>query len=710
MKGIANVNPFNISSSTGANLLTILQSGYIGIGTSSPTYMLSLKSQANVNPFQIASSSGSDMLVLDTVGRFGIATSSPNYTFDMKGIANVNPFNISSSTGANLFTILQNGNVGIGTSTPGSKLSLTGTSPNDVLQIASSSGASMLAINSGGLISFGLADNSSTSMTISEGSNAYFTFDTSDSAEKIIFGKDLEIGPLNIDANSGAVNFANMDITSLAPTSSAQSLSIALDGSPVLTAYTEAQGANGQWQNSRVGIATTSPVAMLSIAGNASTSGPMLMIASSTLDIMTVMGNGLVGIGTTTPTSSLEVYRLATSTLTITTASSSAVDPILSFRTGANPSENFKMFVDDSDSDKLVIATSTSSNILTITQNALMGIGTSTPTGIFSIATSTGAGLFHVDKSGNVGISSSSPVYLLSMESSGGGYYDVSDHQWHNGSTRAIKQDISTLAVNEEEELLRILNQLEITKFRFITDVQQNGSSAIWYYGVIADTTTTPDFLTGQGRNGLSSGGAIQYLLSVAQALNKKIDKLEATLANPTSTSYLTVKETITGQLTVELTPQSLKTALSGLGLQVSEDGSLSVVKLQTQQLEVGTQERPGGVTLYDKNTKQPYCLEIIDGQVKTTSGKCQIPYILQQSLNQVFSETSNPEIAPFPDPEPQNVEAPSMEISPISESAPESPAQQPLLEESAPTIEFIPVSEAQNLEDSGTELIDSSN
>ncbi|MDD5146847.1 MAG: hypothetical protein PHN39_03885, partial [Candidatus Pacebacteria bacterium] len=93
-----------------------------------------------------------------------------------------------------------------------------------------------------------------------------------------------------------------------------------------------------------------------------------------------------VGVGTTTPVSSLELWRLATSTLTITSASSTAGDSVLSFRTGVSPSENFKIYVDDSDSDKLVIATSTSGNLLTIMQNGYVGIGTTTPGSLFSIA------------------------------------------------------------------------------------------------------------------------------------------------------------------------------------------------------------------------------------------------------------------------------------------------------------------------------------
>ncbi len=45
--------------------------------------------------------------------------------------------------------------------------------------------------------------------------------------------------------------------------------------------------------------------------------------------------------------------------------------------------------------------------------------------------------------------------------------------------------------------------------------------------------------------------------------------------------------------------------------------------EVKTQKLEVGTAENPQGITLYDEDTKAPYCLKIKNGATISTAGKC---------------------------------------------------------------------------------------
>lgn len=63
---------------------------------------------------------------------------------------------------------------------------------------------------------------------------------------------------------------------------------------------------------------------------------------------------------------------------------------------------------------------------------------------------------------GNVGIGKTGPGYLLDMESSGGGYYSSSDHQWHNGSSSRWKENISNINSG-----LNIIRQLRPVEFKW---------------------------------------------------------------------------------------------------------------------------------------------------------------------------------------------------------------------------------------------------
>jgi hypothetical protein len=111
-----------------------------------------------------------------------------------------------------------------------------------------------------------------------------------------------------------------MIISTTTATSTAESLSVSIDGNAILTVYAEAGGeTNGQALNRRVGInTTTTPTAVLSIKGNASTSGALLKISTSTLDTFYIDDAGKIGIGTSTPTSLFSVgSQTATTTITV---------------------------------------------------------------------------------------------------------------------------------------------------------------------------------------------------------------------------------------------------------------------------------------------------------------------------------------------------------------------------------------------------------
>jgi len=99
------------------------------------------------------------------------------------------------------------------------------------------------------------------------------------------------------------------------------------------------------------------------------------------------------------------------------------------------------------------------------------------------------------------------------------------------------------------------------------------------------------------------------------------------------------------------------KNFADNLDMVIEADGSLVVGKLKAKQLEVGATEKPAGITIYDVDTGQPFCIRVRAGEMQNLQGKCEdqlstpsVDSVPQQSSgggrNPVPSE-SEPEIAP---------------------------------------------------------------
>ncbi|MCL5667136.1 MAG: hypothetical protein M1383_05205 [Patescibacteria group bacterium] len=103
--------------------------GNVSIGTSSPAARLSVTGASTVDPFDISSTSGASLLRMTQAGNMGIGSTSPSSLLSLQG-SSANPtlplLTITSSSGDSLFTVLPNGNVGIGVTNPGKPLSVNG--------------------------------------------------------------------------------------------------------------------------------------------------------------------------------------------------------------------------------------------------------------------------------------------------------------------------------------------------------------------------------------------------------------------------------------------------------------------------------------------------------------------------------------------------------------------------------------------------------
>jgi len=123
----------------------------------------------------------------------------------------------------------------------------------------------------------------------------------------------------------------------------------------------------------------------------------------------------------------------------------------------------------------------------------------------------------------NVGMGNTGPDYLLEMEESGGGYYSASDHQWHNGSSKDIKQDI----VPSDIDVSKVLESVKIVKYRYKTEAAKD-ENAPYHIGFIGEETTP--LLSGKDQNSMATGDCIGLLLAAVKEQQETIETLNARL------------------------------------------------------------------------------------------------------------------------------------------------------------------------------------
>lgn len=362
VQGTADNNPiFDVASSTGSSLLRVLANGNVGIGTASPVAYLDIPaslsksaskfgsveiSGAAINnawlseniyygdawkyrangygsliyflsgniDFQTAPSGSAEatpgrtsrLMVLNT-GNVGINSSSPFATLSVQGLASAsNIFVVASSTGASLLRVLANGNVGIGTTTPTARLSVMGAdlvSTTNAFDVYDASSTRLLAVKDNGDVSFG---------------NDGLLYEATSSVTYI---NALQTGPQSFADDAGIISWVNLPITTTTA-SLVQSYSASIADNDVLTVYGATDGAGGA-NNFRVGINTSSPVALLDIwATNSSSSIPFQITSSTGSNMLKLDTNGNLGINSSTPFAKLAVQGTADNNPVLDVASS----------------------------------------------------------------------------------------------------------------------------------------------------------------------------------------------------------------------------------------------------------------------------------------------------------------------------------------------------------------------------------------------------
>jgi len=86
-------------------------------------------------------------------------------------------------------------------------------------------------------------------------------------SDEIDVGATLNVGPIELEEDSGAITLVNLPVSSTPIAGTQESYSFAIDSNSIMTVYSEADGAGGT-DTHRVGIGTTTPSATLHVKGD----------------------------------------------------------------------------------------------------------------------------------------------------------------------------------------------------------------------------------------------------------------------------------------------------------------------------------------------------------------------------------------------------------------------------------------------------------
>ena len=330
VQGTGSNNAFQVNSSTGTSLLTILPNGNVGIGTTTPSYKLDLGIGAV--QAQIGSVQTGDWQVTPGFAFFGnraiSQTVAGNYALlqDASGTTYLNAasggsinFRIANGDYANLNVsrFYSAVNVGIGTGTPVATLAVQGTAGNNnILDITSSTGASVLRINPAGQVGIGTTSLGSSGFVVSPTNtleSALFTRTTSAGSADFIGNTRFRMINTAGATPNGQVNAIEFDLQDAGGNIAANMIGIGAYWENNATA-TQASGlafavhpagygglpqkAMVLTSNSYLGINTSSPIAQLSVVGSG-TVNPLVIASSSGAQLLTINNAGNVGIGST---------------------------------------------------------------------------------------------------------------------------------------------------------------------------------------------------------------------------------------------------------------------------------------------------------------------------------------------------------------------------------------------------------------------------
>ena len=317
-----------ILSPIGNDAVTILTTGNVGIGTTSPSARLHISGSTDATQRIIVDGSGNNSSLHLNYNGSNVGFISSYQNSELNIGTSISAFVNFYTNNTERMRITSAGNVGIGTSSPASKLQIgsvgsTGYSVSNGLAFGDGTRAGALNVDSSGTILY-----SSTNLIFSPGTTEAVRIT---SAGNVGIGTTSPSSLLHVSGTTPTViiegsstNSAKINLVGSFTTWALENQYVNGATNDMFRIYNSQLGANAITINrlsNNVGIGTTSPNAKLDVNGNVLVTGSLTVSGSSTFtnigpavftgsitqNASTASFGGLVGIGTTTPSVALDV-------------------------------------------------------------------------------------------------------------------------------------------------------------------------------------------------------------------------------------------------------------------------------------------------------------------------------------------------------------------------------------------------------------------
>jgi hypothetical protein len=184
-----------------------------------------------------------------------------------------------------------------------------------------------------------------------------------------------------------------------------------------------------------------------------------------------------------------------------------------------------------------------------------------------------------------------------------------------NTSTRGEKENIRYVSEAEQERFTDKLEDIRVAEYNYKNDSEERHR-----LGLIAEEA--PEEVLSKGGKGVDIYKLTSFTLASLkdqqkqiEQVRQKVDQLQVRVSGFASSSVATVADS--GNVT-----RDVQAVFESFGHRIM-DGAMYVKDLTVDTLEIGSSEEPRGVTMYDENTNEPYCLRIVNGEPVASAGKC---------------------------------------------------------------------------------------